>query len=331
VPDASAGHELAAAVAGDSGHESTPNDATHVTDNGSLSINEEEHSHDFLIKSRYLHSRLHSRMLKAPVSTCEPAPVVPSVATVERVLELLGNNRPKQHVCAVIPLMSAAMRRAGARTVQSMLLTLPWWPRKSTRDVWPMTVIVRNCLLAKIIPAYEVSDGRVTVTLKRWLTKRDDTLTERVANVHLLAQMEPMAVEALKIYVRTIKPSPLNAVARAASRLASLSSLVGLRAGSRVARTSKELARRRADPRQPSTPFDATPFRANNWVVIGSDPPTHHPSRMPPPPVPGRSFPPSGGATDAVGSGGSAASPGPASDRAKAFDAQSAISALLAA
>jgi len=331
VPDASAGQELAAALAGDGGHESTPNDATYVTDNGSHIINEEEDSDEFLMESRYLHSRRRSRVLKAPVSTCKPAPVVPSDATVERVLELLGNNRPKQHVRAVIPLMSAAMRRAGARTVQSMLLTLPWWPRKSTRDVWPMTVIVRNCLLAKIIPAYEVSDGRVTVTLKRWLTKRDDPPIERVANVLLLAQMEPTAMEALKSYVRTIKPPPLHEVARAAPRLASLSSLAGLRAGSRVAPTPGELARRRADPRQPSTPFDATPLRANNWVAIGSNPPTHHPSRMPLPPVPGHSLPPSGGAAGAAGSGGSAASPVTASDSAEAFDAQSVTSALLAA
>jgi len=189
VPDASAGEELAAALAGDGGHESTPNDATYVTDDGSRSINEEEDSDEILMESRYLHSRRRSRVLKAPVSTCEPSPVVPSDATVERVVELLGNNRPKQHVRAVIPLMSAAMRRAGASSVQSKLLSLPWWPRKSARDVWPMTVIVRNCLLAKIIPAYEVSDGRVTVTLKRWLTKRNGPPIKRVANLLLLAQL----------------------------------------------------------------------------------------------------------------------------------------------
>jgi len=331
LPDASAGQELAAALAGDGGHESSPNDATYVTDNGSHSINEEEDSDDFLMESRYLHSRRRSRVLKAPVSTCKPAPVVPSDATVERVLELLGNNRPKQHVRAVIPLMLAAMRRAGARTVQSMLLTLPWWPRKSTHDVWPMTVIVRNSLLAKMIPAYDVSDGRVTATLKRWLTKRDDPPVERLANVLLLAQMEPAAMEALKSYVRTIKPQPLHEVARAAPRLASLSSLAGLRAGSRVAPTPGELARRRADPRQPGTPFDATPRRPNNWVATGSNPPTHHPSRMPPPPVPGHSLLPSGGAAGAAGSGGSAASPVTASDSAEAFDAQSVTAALLAA
>jgi len=172
VPDANAGQDLAAALADSGAPESSPNDATYVTDNGSRSINE-EYSDYFLMESRYLHSRSRSRVLKVLVSTCKPAPVVSPDATVERVLEMLGNNRPKQHVRAVIPLISTSMRRAGARTVHSMLLTLAWWPRKSTHDVWPMIVIVRKCLLAKIFPADEVSDGRATVTLKRWLIKRD--------------------------------------------------------------------------------------------------------------------------------------------------------------
>jgi len=69
-------------------------------------------------------------------------------------LQLVSSNRPKQHVRAVIPLMSAAMRRTGSRTVQSMLLTLPWWPRKSSRDVWAMAVVVDNCVLAKVLHGY---------------------------------------------------------------------------------------------------------------------------------------------------------------------------------
>jgi len=331
LPNPSSNQEPAAALAGDGGRESSPNDGTYATDAGSRSINEEDDSDDFLMESRYLHSRRRARVLKSPMSTCQPAPVVPSDATVHLVLELLGNNRPKQHVRAVIPLMSAAMRRAGARTVQSMLLTLPWWPRKSAHDVWPMVVVVRNCLLAKIIPRYEVSDGRVTVTLKRWLTKRDDPPVERMANVLLLAEMEPTATEALKSYIRNIKPQPLHEVARTTPRLASLSAMAGLRAVSRVAPTPGELARRRADPRQANTPFDATPHRPNNWVATGSNPPTHHPSRMPPPPVPGHSLLPSGGSSGAVGSGAAAASPASERDSADAFDAQSVTAALLAA
>jgi len=138
-------------------------------------------------------------------------------------------------------------------------------------------------------------------------------------------------MEALKSYVRTIKPPSLQEVARAAPRLASFSSLAALRAGSRVAPTLGELAKWWTDPRQPSTPFDATPLSAKNWAAIGSNPPTHHPSCMPPPPVPGHSLPPSGGAAGATGWGGSAASPVTASDSAEAFDAQSVTSALLAA
>jgi len=43
--------------------------------------------------------------------------------------------------------------------VATMRLTLPWWPRKSTHDVWEMPIVVRNCVLAKLIPGYEVTEG----------------------------------------------------------------------------------------------------------------------------------------------------------------------------
>jgi len=198
-PDASAEQVLAAVAARDAGHRSVAGDgsADHPdaeTDGGDGS----DDTDDFLMESRDMHSRSRSRTLKSPLTTCRPSPVVPSDATLAQVLELLDNGRPKQHVRAVIPLMSAAMRSSAARTVQSMRLTLPWWPRKSTHDVWEMPVVVRNCVLAKLIPGYEVTGGHVTVTLPRWLRKRDDAPTERVANVLLLADMEPTAMEALK-------------------------------------------------------------------------------------------------------------------------------------
>ena len=125
LPNPSSNQEPAAAFASDGGRESSPNDGTYATDSGSRSINEEDDRDDFLMQSSYLHSRRRARVLRAPTSTCQPAPVVPSDATNHLVLELLVNNRPKQHVLSVIALMSAAMRRAGARTVHSMLLTLP--------------------------------------------------------------------------------------------------------------------------------------------------------------------------------------------------------------
>jgi len=78
------------------------------------------------------------------------------------------------------------------------LLTLPWWPRMSAHDVWPIAVVVDNRVLAMVFPRYEVTHGSVTVTLERWLTKRDDPPTKRVANILLLAAMEPTATEALK-------------------------------------------------------------------------------------------------------------------------------------
>jgi len=154
IHEPSAEQVLAAAQVGDSGDESSPNDGASATDACSDGINEEGDSDDYVMESRYLHSRRRSRVLKAPVTTCQPASVVPSESTVELMLQLVSNNRPKQHVRAVIPLMSAAMRRAGSRTVQLMLLTLPWWPRKSSRDVWPMAVVVDNCVLAKVLHGY---------------------------------------------------------------------------------------------------------------------------------------------------------------------------------
>jgi len=247
-------------------------------------------------------------------------------------LQLVSNNRPKQHVRAVITLMSAAMRRAGSRTVQSMLLTLPWWPRKSSRDVWPMAVVVDNCVLAKVLHGYEVTEGSITVTLERWLTKRDDPPTKRVANILLFAAMEPTATEALKTYIRKIKPQPLHQVSRPTPRLASLASLSALQAGPRVTPTPGQLAGRRADPRRPGAPFDATPTRLRSWVAIGSNPPTHHLSRMPPLPVGGSSLTASRGASGVSGSGASTGSrTNMVGDSAEEFDAQSVQAALLAA
>jgi len=127
-----------------------------------------------------------------------------------------------------------------------------------------MVVVVRNCMLSKIISRYEVPDGQVTVTLKRWLTKREDPSVECVANVLLLEEMEPAATEALQCYIRNVTPQPSHEVARTTPRLASPSGMAGLRAVFRVAPTPGELARRRADPRQENTPFNATPHRPNN-------------------------------------------------------------------
>ena len=332
--DASADQlRAAAAVAGDGGHRSGAGDGSAdgpdaETDGGDGSADDD----DFLMESRYRHSRRRSRTLKAPLTTRRPSPVVPSDATVAQVLELLDNSRPKQHVRAVIPLMSAAMRSSAARTVQSMRLTLPWWPRKSTHDVWEMPVVVRNCVLAKLIPGYEVTEGQVTVTLPRWLTKRDDVPTERVANVLLLAEMEPTAMEALKTYIRSFKPQPLHQVARTAPPVASLASVANLRAVARVPPTPGEQAMRLADPRRPNSAFNATPLRPSNWVATGSNPPTHHHSRMPPPPFPGASHAPPAGSTGASERGAHAASSGgTAFASAAAFDSQSVRDALLAA
>lgn len=102
---------------------------------------------------------------------CQPAPVFFLDSVMQKVLELVEKTRPKEHVRAVVSLLSAALQRAGSRTVQSLLLMLLWRPRRSTDDVWPMAFVVRNCVLTKIIPKYEVSDRRVTDTLKRWLTE----------------------------------------------------------------------------------------------------------------------------------------------------------------
>jgi len=188
----------------------------------------------FLMESRYLHSQHLSMKLKPPLTTRRRSPVVPSDATVAQVLELIDSSRPKQHIWAVIPVMSLEMRSAAARTLQSVQRALHWWPRKSTNDAWEMPVMMRNCVLANLIPAYGVTEGQVTVTLPRWLTKRDDSPTERVANVLLLAEMEPTAMEALQKYIRSFKPQPLHEVARATPRVASLASVANLRAVTKV-------------------------------------------------------------------------------------------------
>jgi len=266
------------------------------------------------------------------VTTCQPASVVPSESTFELMLQLVSNNRPKQHVRAVIPLISAATRRAGSRTVQSKLLTLPLWRRKSSRDVWPMAVVVDNCVLAKVLHGYEVTEGRIRVTLEQWLTKWDDPKTKRVANNLLLAAMEPTATEAPKTYIRKIKPQPLHQVSRPTPRLASLDSFSALRDGPRGTLTPGQLAGRRADPRRPGAPFNTTPTRPRNWVAIGSNPPTHHPSRMPPLPVGGSSLTASRGASGVSGSGASSGSrTNMVGDSAEEFDVQSVQAALLAA
>ena len=330
--ESSAEKELDAALVGGGGDESSPIDGSSATDAGSEGINEEDDSDEILMESSYLHSRPRSRVLKAPVTTRPPPPVVPSDATVEMVLELVSNNRPKQHVRAVIALMSAEMRRVGSRTVQSMLLTLQWWPRKSACEVWPLSVVVGNCVLDKALPRYEVTEGSITVTLERWSTNRDDPPTNCLANILLLAAMVPKATKALKAYILMITPQPLHKFARPAPRLESLAELSAIRAGPRVAPTPGELARRRADPRQPGTSFYCTPRRLRDWVSIGFNPPTHHPSRMPPLPVRGSSLPPSRGVSGASGSGAVTASPANVlGDTTEAFDAQSVQAAVLAA
>jgi len=330
--ESSAEKELAAALVGGSGDESSPIYGSSATDAGSEGINEEDDSDYLLMESRYLHSRRRSRVLKAPVITRPPAPVVPSDATVEMVLELLSNNRPKQHVRAVIALMSAKMRRVGSRNVQSMLLTLQWWPLNYACEVWPLSVVVCNCVLDEALPRYGVTEGSITVTLERWMTIRDDPRTHCLANILLLAAMVPKATGALKAYILTITPQPLHEVAQPAPRLESLAELSAITAGPRVAPTSGELARRRVDPRQPGTTFYCTPRRLRDWVCIGSNPASHHPSRMPPLLVRGSSLPPSRGVSGASGSGAVTASPANVlGDTAEAFDAQSVKAALLAA
>jgi len=52
--------------------------------------------------------------------------------------------------------------------------------------------------------------------------------TERVANVLLLADREPTAMEARKTYIRSFKKQPLHQVARTAPLVASLDSVANL-------------------------------------------------------------------------------------------------------
>jgi len=69
IHEPSAEQVLAAAQVGDSGDESSPNDGASATDAGSDGIKEEGDSDDYVMESRYLHSRCRSRVLKAPVTT----------------------------------------------------------------------------------------------------------------------------------------------------------------------------------------------------------------------------------------------------------------------
>ena len=69
IHELSAEQVLAAAQVGESGDESSPNDGASATDAGSDGIKEEGDSDDYVMESRYLHSRCRSRVLKAPVTT----------------------------------------------------------------------------------------------------------------------------------------------------------------------------------------------------------------------------------------------------------------------
>ena len=126
----------AAAAAGDGGRRRAASDGSAVrfeaeTDGGDGSDDAEDADDavNLFMESRYMDCRLQSRTSKAPLTTRRQSSVVPSDATVAQVMELLDKSRPKQHVRAVTPLMSATMSSVATRTVQSMRLTLPWWPQ----------------------------------------------------------------------------------------------------------------------------------------------------------------------------------------------------------
>jgi len=139
-------------------------------------------------------------------------------------------------------------------------------------------------------------------------------------------------MEARKTYIRSFKKQPLHQVARTAPLVASLDSVANFRAVARVAPTPGEQAMRLADPRRPNSACNATPLRPSNWVATGSNRPTQHYSRMPPPPLPGASHAPPAGSTGTSERGANAASSeGTAGASAAAFDSQSVRDALLTA
>jgi len=124
--------------------------------------------------------------------------------------------------------------------------------------------VVRNCVMAKLIPGYEVTEGQVTVIFSRWLTDHDETRTERVASVRFLAEMQHTALEALNTYIRYFRPQSLHEVARTALPVASLASLVNLRAVPRVAPTPGEQARPLVYRQRPNAAFDASSLCSNS-------------------------------------------------------------------
>jgi len=164
----------------------------HTDDDAGTDNSATDADDDILSKAAPTGGRNRSSAKTCPETATPRLPVIPSQSSKQVVMAFLtASTKSLTLMRILVPSMAKSV--CNGASVAKIRFSPPWWPKTDKGKLWPQTVEVDHVLLRAADKTKGPTDGKTMVSLRRMLATRSAPALERVADMLLMVEREPMA------------------------------------------------------------------------------------------------------------------------------------------